>query len=77
MVVSPTLMKDSLREIEATNPVHSGRAADWREAIYKVYNRKVAELGQLFPTFHSFETAFRSTTAVTLEAHYGEPTSSI
>jgi hypothetical protein len=30
----------------------------------------VAEHAQLFPVFHCFETAFRSTVAVTLERHY-------
>ena len=46
---------------------------EWRKAIYAVYNRKVAEHAQLFPVFHCFETAFRSTVAVTLEDHYKIP----
>ncbi|MDR3527088.1 MAG: hypothetical protein P4L57_07385 [Rhizomicrobium sp.] len=71
-MVSPSLMRASLLEIRATNPVASGRARDWRDAIYRVYNRKVAEHAQLFPLFHSFETAMRSTVAVRLEAHYQE-----
>jgi hypothetical protein len=45
---------------------------DWRPAIFQVYNRKVAEHAQLFPIFHSFETAFRSIVAATLEDHYAE-----
>ncbi|HXW48602.1 MAG TPA: hypothetical protein VEK31_04080 [Xanthobacteraceae bacterium] len=44
--------------------------ADWRPLIFQIYNRKVAEHAQLFPIFHTFETAFRSTVAVTLEDHY-------
>jgi hypothetical protein len=72
-VVSPSLMRASLAEIRNTQPMQSGRARDWREAIYRVYNRKVAEHAQLFPLFHSFETAFRSVTAVTLENHYQQP----
>jgi hypothetical protein len=43
---------------------------EWQPAIFRVYNRKVAEHAQLFPIFHTFETAFRSTIAVTLEEHY-------
>ena len=46
------------------------RPDEWRPAIFKVYNRKVAELAQLFPIIHSFETALRSTVAVMLEQHY-------
>ena len=46
------------------------KADSWRPAIFKVYNRKVAEHAQLFCIFHSFETAFRSTVAVLLEKHY-------
>src|SRR5258708_19319151 len=49
------------------------RPSEWRAAIFKVYNRKVAEHAQLFPIFHSFETAFRSTAAVALERHYRHP----
>ncbi|WP_316159303.1 hypothetical protein [Bradyrhizobium sp. SZCCHNRI3042] len=41
-----------------------------RPAIFSVYNRKVAEHAQLFPVFHSFDNALRSTVAVTLEQHY-------
>lgn len=46
------------------------RPNEWRAAIFTVYNRKVAEHAQLFPIFHSFEIAFRSTLAVELERHY-------
>lgn len=49
------------------------KATSWRPAIFKVYNRKVAEHAQLFCIFHSFETAFRSTVAVLLERHYQHP----
>ena len=69
-VVSPSLMKASLMELavgRSRMPVGTG---EWRAAIYAVYNRKVAEHAQLFPAFHCFETAFRSTVAVTLEDHY-------
>lgn len=72
-VVSPSLMKDSLIELSVgRSQVPIGRGA-WRTAIYAVYNRKVAEHAQLFPAFHCFETAFRSTVAVTLEEHYRIP----
>jgi hypothetical protein len=46
---------------------------DWRPLIFQIYNRKVAEHAQLFPIFHTFETAFRSTVAVTLEDYYQHP----
>jgi hypothetical protein len=72
-VVSPSLMKASLVELSAgKSRVPIGRG-EWRTAIYAVYNRKVAEHAQLFPVFHCFETAFRSTVAVTLEDHYKIP----
>jgi hypothetical protein len=46
------------------------RPNEWRAAISKVYYRKVAAHAQLFPVFHSFETASRSTVALQLEQHY-------
>jgi hypothetical protein len=49
------------------------RPDEWRARIFEVYNRKVAEHAQLFPIFHTFETAFRSTVAVTLEEYYRHP----
>jgi hypothetical protein len=73
-LVSPYLMEAALVELKEGK---LGRrpevAADWRPALFKVYNRKVAEHAQLFGLFHSFETAFRSTVAVTLERHYRTP----
>lgn len=72
-LVSPFLMVDSLREVQAgvVGNVLVYRPNEWRPAIFTIYNRKVAEHAQLFPVFHSFETAFRSTVAVALEQHYG------
>jgi hypothetical protein len=74
-LVSPYLMGDALKEVKAGA---GGRAimlrpVEWRPQIFTVYNRKVAEHAQLFPVFHTFETAFRSTVAVTLEDHYRHP----
>jgi hypothetical protein len=70
-LVSPYLMEASLVEIKEGKLGRQPEcAADWRPAVFKVYNRKVAEHAQLFGMFHSFETAFRSTVAVTLEQHY-------
>ena len=63
-------MDASLREVAASRKLKYGRAAEWRRAIYGVYYRKVGEHAQLFPVFHCFETAFRSSVAVTLEGHY-------
>ncbi|MGD9766240.1 MAG: hypothetical protein AB7U62_01230 [Pseudolabrys sp.] len=71
-LVSPFLMRASLLEVKAgtQGQAVAKRATEWRPAIYQVYNRKIAEHAQLFPIFHSFETAFRSTVAVELERHY-------
>ncbi|MEY9418048.1 hypothetical protein ABIF69_004490 [Bradyrhizobium japonicum] len=71
-LISPFLMEAALIEVRAGTKGYLlvYRPAEWRPAIFEVYNRKVAEHAQLFPVFHSFETAFRSTVAVTLERHY-------
>jgi hypothetical protein len=72
-LVSPFLMEAALVEVKNGTQGYLlvYRPDEWRPAIFKVYNRKVAEHAQLFPLLHCFETAFRSTTAVTLEAYYG------
>lgn len=70
-LVSPYLMEAALVEIkEGKLGKKPECAADWRPMVFQVYNRKVAEHAQLFGLFHTFETAFRSTVAVTLEQHY-------
>ena len=70
-LVSPKLLAASLHELSATKKL-VGQAPDKQRAlIFDVYNRKVAEHASLFPILHTFEVAFRSTTAVTLEDHYG------
>lgn len=71
-VVSPSLMKASLKELSKGTRMPAG-GKGWRTAMYEIYNRKVAEHAQLFPVFHCFETAFRSYTAVVLEDFYGIP----
>jgi hypothetical protein len=72
-LVSPYLMEASLVELKnGAQGKTLSQGKDWRPAIFQIYNRKVAEHALLFPIFHSFETAFRSTVAVTLEAHYNE-----
>jgi hypothetical protein len=66
-------MKAALVELsqgKSKLPIGTGA---WRDAIYRVYNRKVAEQAQMFPVFHCFETAFRSRIAVSLEEHYKSP----
>jgi hypothetical protein len=74
-LLSPFLMEAALKEVKAGTKgnILVYRPEEWRPAIFTVYNRKVAEHAQLFPIFHSFETAFRSTVAVTLERHYRHP----
>ena len=71
-LVSPFLLEASLVEVKAGTQGYLlvYRPNDWRPAIFTVYNRKVAEHAQLFPVFHSFENALRSTVAVVLEHHY-------
>ena len=71
-LVSPMLMLASLREVAngTKGNILVYETNEWRGAIFDVYNRKVAEHAQLFPIFHAFETAFRSTVAVTLERQY-------
>jgi hypothetical protein len=70
-LVSPHLMHDALKEVAAS--LKGQHVSEYREIIFGVYNRKVAEHAQLFPIFHSFETAFRSTVCVELERYYGQP----
>jgi hypothetical protein len=74
-LVSPYLLEASLIEVKAGTKGYLlvYRPNEWRPAIFTVYNRKVAEHAQLFPVFHSFENALRSTVAVALEQHYGHP----
>jgi hypothetical protein len=71
-LVSPYLMEAALVEVKRGRQGQLIRhnATSWRPAIFKVYNRKVAEHAQLFCIFHTFETAFRSSVAVLLEKHY-------
>jgi hypothetical protein len=69
-LVSPFIMKAALKEVASGTALRYRPISEWRKAIFKVYNRKVSEHAQLFPVFHSFETAFRSTVAVELEAFY-------
>lgn len=72
-LVSPNLMRAALKEAKAGRALVNRPFAERRAAIFQVYFRKVAEHAQLFPIFHTFETAFRSTAAVELETHYGRP----
>ncbi|MCA6116894.1 hypothetical protein J6524_18685 [Bradyrhizobium sp. WSM 1738] len=74
-LVSPYLLEASLIEVKegTKGEILKYLPNDWRPAIFSVYNRKVAEHAQLFPVFHSFENALRSTVAVTLEQHYKHP----
>jgi hypothetical protein len=74
-LVSPYLLEASLIEVKAGTKGYLlvYRPNEWRPAIFTVYNRKVAEHAQLFPIFHSFENALRSTVAVVLEQYYGHP----
>jgi hypothetical protein len=69
-LVSPHLMLGALKEVSAS--LKGRQVKEYREIIFGVYNRKVAEHAQLFPIFHSFETAFRSTVCVELERYYGQ-----
>lgn len=71
-LVSPYLMAGALKEVRAgiVGSILVYQPNDWRRLIFEIYNRKVAEHAQLFPIFHTFETAFRSMVAVTLEDHY-------
>ena len=72
-LVSPYLMSAALKEAAANRGLVGRRFDEQRATILGIYYRKVAEHAQLFPIFHSFETAFRSTVAVELETHYGRP----
>lgn len=69
-LVSPSLMRAALKEAKAGKALQQGTFAEKRAAILAIYYRKVAEHAQLFPIFHTFETAFRSLVAVELEALY-------
>ena len=74
-LVNPHLMAGALKEVRAgiVGSVLVYQPNDWRRLIFQIYNRKVAEHAQLYPIFHTFETSFRSTVAVTLEDHYRHP----
>ena len=69
-LVSPDLMRAALKEAAASRGLAGRRFDEQRAAILVIYYRKVAEHAQLFPVFHTFETALRSTVAVELETHY-------
>jgi hypothetical protein len=69
-LVSPDLMRAALMEAAANRRLVGLSFDERRAAIFNIYYRKVAEHAQLFPIFHTFETAFRSTVAVGLEGHY-------
>lgn len=73
-VVSSELLSGAIQEIAATARKQLPAAlaeGDIRAAIYRIYNRKVAEHAQMFPMFHTVETALRASLAVELETHYG------
>lgn len=72
-LVSPSLMRAALKEAKAGTALQNGNFAEKRAAILAIYYRKVAEHAQLFPIFHTFETAFRSLVAVEMESIYGMP----
>lgn len=71
-LVSPFLMEAALIEVKngSLKALLASDSRQWRSAIFKVYNRKVAEHAQLFPVFHTFETSLRSTVVVYLEKYY-------
>jgi hypothetical protein len=64
-------MRDALKEVARGTTFKYRPLEDWRVAIFEIYNRKVAENAKLYPIFHTFETAFRSTVAVRIEEYYG------
>jgi len=73
-VVSSQLLSGAIQEIAATAKKklpEEPAEGDIRDAIYRIYNRKVAEHAQMFPMFHTVETALRASLAVELETHYG------
>lgn len=73
-VVSSDLLSGAIQEIAATAKTKLPEVpaeGDIRDAIYRIYNRKVAEHAQMFPMFHTVETALRASLAVELETHYG------
>jgi hypothetical protein len=72
-LVSPDLMEAALKEVSESHALAARHVKEFRGIIFRVYNRKVAEHQQLFSIFHTFETAFRSTVSVNLEAYYGRP----
>src|SRR5215469_3638895 len=65
-------MLAALKEVSESKALEGRHICEYREIIFRVYNRKVAEHAQLFLVFHSFETAFRSTVSVELETYYGQ-----
>lgn len=72
-VVSSGLLSGAIQEFAGAVLVRPEKAnvPDIREEIYRIYNRKVAEHAQMFPMFHTLETAFRANLASELETHYG------
>jgi hypothetical protein len=72
-IVSPYTMRDALKEVARGTTFKYRPLEDWRVGIFEIYNRKVAENAKLYPVFHTFETAFRSTVAVRIEEYYGVP----
>lgn len=70
MKVHQGLMEHALTEVAGARTMLSRPASSGRAIVLAVYGRKVAEQGKLFPVFHTFESAFRSTLARWMHAHY-------
>lgn len=65
------LMDAALKEARAI-AARAGPPRHARDSVIAIYNVKLAELAQLFPTFLVFESAYRAFTAARLAVAYGD-----
>lgn len=65
------VMDAALKQVAAAATAAGSPPRDARAAVWAEYDRRLAEIAQLFPVFFTFESAWRSLMAVLLAGHYG------
>lgn len=68
--LNPTLLRDSIREANATKGLVGIGPVEQRRIIHRIYTRKIKEFSSLYPVVFAVENALRSTLADFLAAHF-------
>jgi len=68
LILNPVLLKDSIKECQATSNIDRKPGMAQRGEIHRVYARKAKELAALYPFIFSLENCLRHKAA----AHYGK-----